>query len=82
MSRQSRPQLCRSGRAFSLHAGDRGSVPDRDRPKLLKQVVIVPLPNGNKCESHGSSEMKNNAGWCFGVTCFKQPFVGNDYISK
>ena len=32
-------------RAFASHAGDRGSIPSRDRPKSLKQVVTAPLPN-------------------------------------
>ena len=32
-------------RAFASHAGDRGSIPGRDKPKSLKQVVTAPLPN-------------------------------------
>ena len=35
----------RRDRAFALHAGDRGSITGWDRPKLLKQVVTVPLTN-------------------------------------
>ena len=30
---------------FASHAGDRGSIPGRDRPTSLKQVVTAPLPN-------------------------------------
>ena len=32
-------------RAFVSHAGDRGSIPGRDRPKSSKLVVRAPLPN-------------------------------------
>ena len=39
------PQWWRSGRAFPSHAGDRGSISSRDRPKSLKRVVTAPLPN-------------------------------------
>ena len=42
----------------------RGSNPGRDRPKLLKQVVTVPLPNARReCECHGSLEMTITKGW-------------------
>ena len=33
------------GRKLALRAGDRGSIPVRDRPKSLKQVMTAPLPN-------------------------------------
>ena len=32
-------------RAFVSHAGDQGSIPGRDIPESLKQVVTAPLPN-------------------------------------
>ena len=32
-------------KAFTSHAGDRGSIPGRNRPKLLKQVVTDPMPS-------------------------------------
>ena len=32
-----------SGRAFASHPGDWGSIPGRDRPKSIKQVVTTPL---------------------------------------
>ena len=35
----------RRGIAFASHAGDRSSIPSRDRPKSFKQVMITPLPN-------------------------------------
>ena len=31
--------------AIASHAGDRGSIPGRYRPKSLKQGVTAPLPN-------------------------------------
>ena len=31
----------RGGRAFASHAGDRGSIPVRDKPTSLKQVVTA-----------------------------------------
>ena len=34
--------------AVALHAGDRGLVFGRVRPKSLKQVVTAPLPNARK----------------------------------
>ena len=34
-----------TGRAFASHAGDRGSIPGRNRPTSLKQAVTDPLPN-------------------------------------
>ena len=47
-----------NGIAFTSHAGDLGSIPARDGPKSIKQVVTAPIKTlGNKCESHGSSEM-------------------------
>ena len=39
------PPRWRNVRAFASHAGDRGSIPGRDRPNSLKQVVTAPLPN-------------------------------------
>ena len=39
------PPRWRIGRAFPSHAGYLGSIPSRDRPKSLKQVVTVLLPN-------------------------------------
>ena len=46
---------------FALHAGDRGSISGRDRPKSLKQVVTVPLSIcqtlGIRYECHRSSEI-------------------------
>ena len=35
----------RNGRAFAWHSRDQGSIPGRERPKSLKQVVTAPLPN-------------------------------------
>ena len=43
-----------NSRAFAWHAWNRGSIPGRDRPMSLKQVVTS---LGNRCECHGSSEM-------------------------
>ena len=40
-----KPPWWRRGRAFASHAGDRGSIPGRDGPKSLKQVVTAPLSN-------------------------------------
>ena len=42
------PPWWHSGRAFASHARDRGSIPDRDIPESLKQVMTVPLPNGRQ----------------------------------
>ena len=39
------PPRRHSGRAFASHAEDRGSVPGRDWPKSLKQLVTTPLQN-------------------------------------
>ena len=53
------PEWRRSGRAFASHVGDRGSIPGRDRPKLLKQVVTAPLPSAlGVCQ--GSSELSDH----------------------
>ena len=38
------PQWLR-GIAFTSHAGNRGSIPGRERPNSLKQVVTAPLLN-------------------------------------
>ena len=38
----------RSGREFAPHVGDRGSIPGREMPKSLKQVVTAPLPNARQ----------------------------------
>ena len=39
----------RIGRALALHAEDLGSIPGRDKPKSLKQVVTAaPLPNARQ----------------------------------
>ena len=38
------PLRWRSDIAFASRAVDRGSIPSRDRPMLLKQVVSAPLP--------------------------------------
>ena len=35
----------KQGRTFASYAGDRGSIPGRDRPKSSKQVVTAPLQN-------------------------------------
>ena len=35
------PERRRGGRAFASYVGDRGSIPGRDRPKSLKQVVTA-----------------------------------------
>ena len=52
------PPRWRSGRAFASHAGGRVSIPGRDRPKSLKQVVKAPCQTlGNRWECHGSSEL-------------------------
>ena len=40
-----RPPRWRRGSAFAWHAGDRGSILGRDRPKSLKQVMTVSLSN-------------------------------------
>ena len=37
-----------SGRAFSSHAENRGSIPGRNKPKSLKQKVIAPLPSARR----------------------------------
>ena len=37
---QNEPPRWRRGRAFDSHAGDGSSIPGRDRPNLLKQVVF------------------------------------------
>ena len=37
-----------NGRTFASHAGDWGSMPGRDRPKSLKQVVTVPLTSARQ----------------------------------
>ena len=36
------------GRAFASHEEDRGSIPGRDRPNLLKQVVKARLPSARQ----------------------------------
>ena len=46
------PPRRRRGREFASHAGDRGSIPDRDGYGQLHCQAL-----GNRCESHGSSEM-------------------------
>ena len=33
-----------SGREVTLHVGDRGSIPGRDRPKSFKQAMTAQLP--------------------------------------
>ena len=38
----------RRGRSFASHVGDLGSIPGRDQPKSLKQVVTAPLPNARQ----------------------------------
>ena len=38
----------RIGRALALHAEDLGSIPGRDKPKSLKQVVTAPLPTARQ----------------------------------
>ena len=43
-----RPPRWRRGKAFASHAVDRGSIPGRERPNSLKQVVIAPLPNARQ----------------------------------
>ena len=42
------PLRWRSGSAFASQAGDQCSIPGRDRPKCIKQVVIAPLPNARQ----------------------------------
>ena len=42
------PPRSRRGRAFALHAGDRGSIPGRDNMSRKKQVVTAPLPNARQ----------------------------------
>ena len=42
------PPQWHSGRTFVSLAGDRGSIPGRDIPKTLKQVVTAPLPNARQ----------------------------------
>ena len=42
------PPRWRRGRALASHAGERGSIPGRDKPKSLKQVVTAPLPNARQ----------------------------------
>ena len=38
------------GRVVATHAGDWGSIPSRDRPKSLAQVLTAPLQNArNRC---------------------------------
>ena len=39
------PERRRGGRAITSYAGNRGSIPGRDRLKSLKQVVTAPLRN-------------------------------------
>ena len=53
------PPRWRTGRAFASHAGDRDSIPDRDRPKSLKQVVTVRLPNARQ-QVRVSANLGNN----------------------
>ena len=43
-----KPPRWLSGRAFASHAGDRGSIPGRVRPKLLKQVLTALLPSARQ----------------------------------
>ena len=45
---QSKPPRWRKGRSFASHTGDRGSIPGRDKPKSLKQVMTAPLPNARQ----------------------------------
>ena len=40
--------MWRSGGVFASHAGDQGSIPDRDKFKSLKQVVTAPLLNARQ----------------------------------
>ena len=42
-----------SGRAFVLHAGDRGSIPGRDRKNKTRQLELHCQVIGNRCECHG-----------------------------
>ena len=37
-----------SGTALASHAGDRDSIPGRERLKSYKKVVTAPLPNGRQ----------------------------------
>ena len=37
-----------SGSAFASHAGVRGSIPGRNRPNSLKQVVSTPTPSARQ----------------------------------
>ena len=43
-----KPPQWLKGRAFASFAGNRGSIPGRDRPKSLKQVVTAALPNARQ----------------------------------
>ena len=47
------PPRCRRGRAFASHAGDRVSIPGRDRP--LKVVKIGSASSTAKCSALGVS---------------------------
>ena len=43
-----KPPWWLSGRAFASHAGDHGSIPGRDRPKLLKHVLTALLTSARQ----------------------------------
>ena len=43
-----KPARWRRGSAISLHSEVQGSIPGRDRPKSLKQVVTSPVPNAGQ----------------------------------
>ena len=56
------------GRAFALHAGDQGSIPDWHRPKSLEYKLSLYWQLhcqmfGNKCECCRSLEMTILNGW-------------------
>ena len=44
----------RSCKAFTSHAGDRGSIPSRNRPKSLKQVVTSDSSNATRSTTGAS----------------------------
>ena len=52
-----------SGRAFASHAGDRGSIPGRNRPKSLKQAVSTPML---------SARQQVRVSWVLGDDHYKQ----------
>ena len=73
------PLLWRSGRAFTSHAGDRCSIPGRDRPKSLKQVVTVQLTNARQqvwvsrvLEDYHYEELANHKTSFKCVICLKE----------